>query len=355
MGLSKPKHSPHDSLPRVYNSPARQRFQHFSTRRLKAVQKPKLLDRVRAVARVRHLSLRTEQAYSDCIRRFILFHKKRHPEQMGSEEIRQFLSHLAVEGHVSASTQNVALCALLFLYRDVLGMELPYVEGIQRAKRPVRVPVVFTRREAEGLLRRLSGTYALIAGLLYGSGLRLMEAVRLRVKDLDFEYMEILVRDGKGEKDRRTILPRPLSEPLRHQLERVRLLHEQDLREGFGEVYLPYALARKYPSAARAWAWQYVFPSAKLSVDPRSGVTRRHHASADSVQREVKRAIRLAAITKHGGCHTLRHSFATHLLEDGYDLRTIQELLGHSDVRTTQIYTHVLNKGGRGVRSPLES
>jgi len=318
------------------------------------VQKPKLLDRVRAVARVRHLSLRTEQTYSDWIRRFILFHQKRHPEQMGAEEIRQFLSHLAVEGRVAASTQNVALCALLFLYRDVLQVDLPYVEGIQRAKRPARVPVVFTRAEVSSLLSHLSGTYGLIAGLLYGSGLRLMEAARLRVKDLDFGYMEILVRDGKGEKDRRTILPHPLAEPLRHQLERVKLLHEKDLREGFGDVHLPYALARKYPSAGRGWAWQYVFPSAKLSVDPRSGLTRRHHASADSVQREVKRAIKAARITKHGGCHTLRHSFATHLLEDGYDLRIIQELPGHSDVRTTQVYTHVLNRGGRGVKSPLE-
>ena len=318
------------------------------------MHKPRLLDRVRAVARVRHLSLRTEQAYSDWIRRFILFHHKRHPEEMGAEEIRLFLSHLAVEGRVSASTQNVALCALLFLYRDVLGMELPYVEGIMRAKRPTRVPVVFTRQEVERLLAQLSGTYALIAGLLYGSGLRLMEALRLRVKDLDFAYGELLVRDGKGEKDRRTILPRPLAVPLQHHLEGVRVLHEQDLRNGFGEVYLPYALGRKYPNAAKGWAWQYVFPSAKLSADPRSGATRRHHASSDSVQREVKRAIRLTGITKHGGCHTLRHSFATHLLEDGYDLRTIQELLGHSDVRTTQIYTHVLNKGGRGVRSPLE-
>lgn len=318
------------------------------------MEKTKLLDSVRAVARLRHLSLRTERAYSDWIKRFILFHKKRHPGEMGADEVRQFLSHLAVEGRVSASTQNVALCALLFLYRDVLGVELPDVEGVERAKRPVRVPVVFSRAEVAALLSHLSGTYKLIAGLLYGSGLRLMEALRLRVKDLDFSYMEILVRDGKGEKDRRTVLPRPLAEPLRRQLERVKLLHEQDLRDGRGEVYLPYALDRKYPAAAKEWAWQYVFPSAKLSVDPRSGVTRRHHCSADSVQREVKRALREAGLTKRGGCHTLRHSFPTHLLEDGYDLRTIQELLGHSDVRTTQIYTHVLNKGGRGVKSPLE-
>lgn len=232
------------------------------------MSKPKLLDRVHAVARVRHLSLGTERAYSDWIKRFILFHKKRHPEEMGSDEIGQFLSHLAVESRGAASTQNVALCALLFLYRDVPGFELPYVEGIQRAKRPARVPVVFTRTEVAALLSHLSGTYKLIAGLLYGSGPRLMEALRLRVKDLDFEYVEILVRDGKGEKDRRTILSRPLNETLRQQLDRVKVLHAQDLREGFGEVYLPYALGREYPNAAREWAWQYVFPSSTLAVDP---------------------------------------------------------------------------------------
>ena len=318
------------------------------------MEKLRLLDRVRSVARLRHLSLGTEKAYADWIRRFILYHRKRHPSEMGAEEIRQFLSHLAVEGKIAASTQNVALCALLFLYRDVLGVELPYVEGIERAKRPARLPVVFSRQEVDALLSRLPGVYNLVGGLLYGSGLRLTEALRLRVKDLDFDYGEILVRDGKGEKDRRTLLPRPLAEPLRRQLERVKVLHDEDLREGYGEVHLPYALGRKYPNAAREWGWQYVFPSSKLSVDPRSGVTRRQHASPDSVQKEVKRALRAGGITKHGGCHTLRHSFATHLLEDGYDLRTIQELLGHSDVRTTQIYTHVLNKGGRGVRSPLE-
>jgi integron integrase len=303
---------------------------------------------------LRHLSLTTERTYSDWIRRFILFHRKRHPAGMGAEEIRQFLSHLAVRGRVSASTQNQALCALLFLYRDVLQLDLPYVEGIERAKRPVRVPAVFTREEVGLLLAELPGTYGLIASLLYGSGLRLMEALRLRVKDLDFDYGQITVRSGKGEKDRRTVLPGPLVGPLRDQFARAKLLHEQDLRGGYGAVYLPYALERKYPNAAKEWAWQYVFPSACLSTDPRSGVVRRHHASPDSMQREVKKALRQAGIAKHGGCHTLRHSFATHLLEDGYDLRTIQELLGHSDVRTTQIYTHVLNKGGRGVRSPLE-
>jgi len=318
------------------------------------MEKPKLLDSVRAVARLRHLSIRTERAYSDWSRRFILYHRKRHPSEMGVGEIRQFLSHLAVEGRVSASTQNVALCALLFLYRDVLGTELSFVDGVVRAKRPARLPVVFSRQEVEAIMSRLPGVYRLIAGLLYGSGLRLLEALRLRVKDLDFDYMEILVRDGKAEKDRRAVLPRPLADPLRRQIEKARRLHELDLLEGCGEVYLPYALQRKYPNAAKEWAWQYVFPSAKLSADPRSGLTRRHHASADSMQKMVKRALHAAGVQKHGGCHTLRHSFATHLLEDGYDLRTIQELLGHSDVRTTQIYTHVLNKGGRGVRSPLE-
>jgi integron integrase len=273
---------------------------------------------------------------------------------MGVEEIRQFLSHLANEGQVSASTQNQALSALLFLYREVLGVELPFVDGHAQAKRPVRVPVVLTRQEVDRVLGHLSGTHYLMASLLYGAGLRLMEAVRLRVKDVDFGYKQITVRDGKGEKDRRTVLPGQLMNPLHFHLIHVRRLHEEDLRQGYGRVYLPYALERKYPKASAEWGWQWVFPADKLSVDPRTGLVRRHHASEDMLQKAVKKAVRQAGITKRAGCHTLRHSFATHMLEAGYDLRTIQELLGHANVQTTQIYTHVLNRGGRGVRSPLD-
>ena len=287
-------------------------------------------------------------------RRFILYHKKRHPREMGADEIRQYLSHLATDENVAAATQNVALAALLFLYREVLVIELPLGEGVERAKRPRHIPVVLTTGEVKRVLAQMAGTHHLMASLLYGAGLRLMECIRLRVKDLDFEYRQIVVRDGKGEKDRRTVLPQPLTEPLRHHLRKIRLQHEEDVRLGQGGVYLPYALERKYPNAATEWVWQYVFPAAKLSVDPRSGERRRHHASEDRLQRAVKRAMRVAGVEKRASCHTLRHSFATHLLEDGYDLRTIQELLGHADVTTTMTYTHVLNKGGRGVRSPLE-
>lgn len=316
--------------------------------------KSPLLEQVRRCLRLRHYSIRTEQAYVQWVKRFILFHRKCHPAEMGADEIRHFLSHLASDGKVAASTQNQALCALLFLYRDVLGVELPYVEGIERAKRPARVPVVLTPEEAERILGRVGGTYRLMAGLLYGSGLRLMECVRLRVKDVDFGYHQVTVRDGKGEKDRRTVLPEALVESLGRHLERVRLLHEEDLRGGRGRVYLPYALERKYPAAAAEWVWQWVFPAGKLSRDPRSGEVRRHHASEDMLQVAVKRAAREAGVEKRVSCHTLRHSFATHLLESGYDIRTVQELLGHTSVETTQIYTHVLNKGGRGVRSPLD-
>jgi integron integrase len=317
-------------------------------------QPPRLLDLVRRHVRLRHYSIRTEEAYVSHVRRFVLFHGKRHPSEMGTEEIRRYLSHLASEKNVSASTQNQAASALLFLYREVLGVDLPYVEGVERAKRPARVPVVLTRGEARALLSRLAGAHRLMASLLYGAGLRLMECARLRVKDIDFGYMQVVVRDGKGEKDRRTILPGPLAAPLRRQVSAALRLHEEDLRRGYGKVYLPYALGRKYPDAAAEPGWQWVFPAGRLSLDPRSGEVRRHHASEDALQRAVRAAVRQEGMTKRVSCHTLRHSFATHLLEDGYDIRTIQELLGHSDVSTTMIYTHVLNKGGRGVKSPLD-
>jgi integron integrase len=316
--------------------------------------RPSLLDQVRSAIRLRHYSIRTEEAYVNIIRRFILYHQKRHPKEMGVDEIRRYLSHLATDGHVAASTQNVALAALLFLYREVLLIDLPLVEGVERAKRPQRIPVVLTTEEVKRVLSHINGTHHLMASLLYGAGLRLMECVRLRVKDIDFDYHQIIVRDGKGEKDRRTILPSPLIEPLRRHLDRTRLQHEEDVRQDYGHVYLPYALERKYPNAATDWLWQYVFQAAKLSIDPRTGEQRRHHASEDRLQKAVRQAIQHAGIEKRASCHTLRHSFATHLLEDGYDIRTIQELLGHADISTTMIYTHVLNRGGRGVRSPLE-
>ena len=315
---------------------------------------PKLLDQVRAVARLKHLSLKTEQAYVQQVKRFIFFHSKRHPNEMREDEIRAYLSHLAVDRHVAASTQNVALAALLFLYRDVLKIKLERIENIERARLPTRKPVVFTKQEAADVLRNLSGVYFLIGGLMYGSGLRLMECLRLRVKDVDFAYDQVWVRHGKGAKDRVAPLPQKLKEPLRQHLLRVKLLHQQDLQEGFGSVELPYAFDRKAKDADKQWLWQYLFPAAKRSVDPRTGVERRHHLMDSTIQKAVQKAVSTAKVPKRGTCHSLRHSFATHLLEDGYDIRTVQELLGHKDVRTTMIYTHVLNKGGRGVRSPLD-
>jgi len=314
----------------------------------------KLLDQVRDQCRSRHYSIRTEEAYLKWIREFIVFHCKRHPSMMGATEISQFLSHLARERNVAASTQNQALSALLFLYRQVLNETIEWVENVERAKKAQRLPVVFRREEVHAVLSHLRGEMWLMSSLLYGSGLRLMECLRLRVKDVDFPRLQITVREGKGNKDRVTMLPKPLDEPLQRHLVRVKTLHEADLREGFGRVYLPFALARKYPNAEKAWGWQYVFPASKRSVDPRTGETRRHHMAETALQKAVKEAIRRAGIHKPGSCHTLRHSFATHLLEDGYDIRTIQELLGHADVQTTMIYTHVLNKGGKGVKSPLE-
>jgi integron integrase len=313
-----------------------------------------LLDQVRGKIRLKHYSIRTEQAYVDWIKRFILYFDKRHPKDLGAPEVEQFLTHLAVNGNVSSSTQNQAKSALLFLYKQVLGVELPWLDNVERAKVPKRLPVVLTRDEVQKMLGQLQGTHWLVASLLYGSGMRILEALRLRVKDLDLSRKEILIRDGKGFKDRVTMLPMALVNPLREHLERVKHLHDQDLKEGFGAVYLPYALERKYPSAAQDWAWQYVFPSAKRSIDPRTNIERRHHVQDQAIQRAIRQAVRNAGITKPATPHTLRHSFATHLLEGGYDIRTVQELLGHSDVSTTMIYTHVLNKGGRGVSSPLD-
>ena len=317
-------------------------------------QPPRLLDQVRQSIRLKHFSLKTEKSYTHYIRDFILFHNKRHPKEMGVDEIRAYLSHLATERHVAASTQNVALSALLFLYKQVLQIELPYINDIERAKQPERLPVVFTQDEVKQILAHLDGVHHLIASLLYGSGMRLMECLRLRVKDLDFEYRQITVRNGKGNKDRVTMLPISILEPLKVQLQKARSLHRQDLALGYGSVELPYALERKYPNAHCQWKWQFVFSSWKRSLDPRSKQVRRHHIYEQSVQRAVKQAIQSSGITKHGSCHTFRHSFATHLLENGYDIRTVQELLGHKDVKTTMIYTHVLNRGGRGVRSPLD-
>jgi integron integrase len=315
---------------------------------------PKLLQQASDLARTRHYSLRTEKAYLHWIKQYILFHHKRHPSELGAAEVSAFLTHLAVARQVSPSTQNQALAALLFLYRDVLQQSLPSIEGVIRAKRPVKVPVVFTREEVQAVLSHLHHTNWLMTSLLYGSGLRLRECLRLRVKDLDFNYRQIIVRDGKGSKDRLTLLPESLIAPLRQHLVRVKALHERDLKEGFGRVYLPYALSRKYLNADREWCWQYVFPSATRSQDPRSGALRRHHLAETGLQRAVKEAIRAAGVNKPGSCHTFRHSFATHLLENGYDIRTVQELLGHKELTTTMIYTHVLNRGGKGVRSPLD-
>ena len=315
---------------------------------------PRLLDQMRARIRRLGLSIRTEQAYVGWVRRFILANDKQHSRELGARQVEAFLTHLATHGHVSASTQNQALSALLFLYREVLRQDLPWMEDIRRAKRPERLPVVLNREEVAAVLAETSGAAWLMACLLYGAGLRLMECLRLRVQDIDFARREIMVRQGKGGKDRRTMLPAMAVDALQGQLAEARRLHERDLAAGFGEVWLPDALARKYPGAAREWIWQYVFPASIRSVDPRSGATRRHHVDATVLQRAVKNAVRRARITKRATCHTLRHSFATHLLEGGYDIRTIQELLGHKDVSTTQIYTHVLNRGGQGVLSPLD-
>ena len=308
-------------------------------------------DRIRA----KHYSFRTEESYVGWIKRFIFFHGKRHPREMGAKEVEAFLSHLAVGRKVSASTQNQAKSALLFLYKEVLEIKLPWLENITQAKIPQRLPVVLTVSEVQSVLSNLADTWWLMASLLYGSGLRLMECVRLRVKDLDFEMKQIVVRDGKGFKDRVTMLPDSLAGRLKEHLARVENLHRDDLQNGLGEAWLPETLARKYPHAPREWGWQYVFPSKNLSNDPETGSLRRHHVDPKGLQRAFRQAVRDSGIVKPASPHSLRHSFATHLLQSGYDIRTVQELLGHSDVSTTMIYTHVLNRGGKGVKSPLDA
>ncbi len=315
---------------------------------------PKLLDQVVERIRVKHYSKRTEQAYVHWIKHYIFFHDKRHPRAMGAREVEAFLTSLAVERNVAAATQNQALSAILFLYRDVLGVDLPWLENVTRAKKPARLPAVLSVAEMQALLRQTEGTSGLVIQLLYGAGMRLMEGLRLRVKDVDFAGRQIVVRDGKGGKDRVTMLPDKLIEPLRAHLARRREVFDEDRAAGRAEVWLPDALAVKYPNAPRDWGWQYIFPSAKFSVDPRSGAVRRHHLDEKLIQRHVKRAADAAGLIKPVSPHVLRHSFATHLLQAGYDIRTVQELLGHSDVSTTMIYTHVLNRGGKGVQSPLD-
>lgn len=315
---------------------------------------PKLLDQVRDRLRLKHYSLRTEEAYLYWIRRYILATGKRHPRELDGVVVEGFLSRLATDDNVAASTQAQALSAILFLYRQVLAIDLPWMENVVRAKAPIRVPVVFSVSEVARLLMNMSGREWLMASLLYGSGMRLMECVRLRLKDLDFDRNEITIRQGKGGKDRRTMLPGRLVDALRVQRASVVALHARDLEAGFGEVYLPHLLARKYPNAPREIAWQYLFPATRRSTDPLDGRERRHHIDEKLLQRAVKSALRAAGIEKPASCHTLRHSFATHLLENGYDIRTVQELLGHKDVSTTQIYTHVLNRGGNAVLSPLD-
>jgi integron integrase len=317
--------------------------------------RPRLLDRVRAALRARHYSRRTEEAYVGWIKRYIFFfHAQRHPAEMGAEEITRFLSSLAVDGRVAASTQNQALSALLFLYRDVLEVDLPWLDGIVRAKRPHRLPIVLTRDEVRAVLQRLEGVPRLMACLLYGAGLRVLECCRLRVQDVDFAANQLVVRSGKGDKDRVTMLPAAVKPDLARHLEGVRRQHQLDLQHGAGWVELPDALARKYPNAGREWAWQWVFPATRMYRDRVTGQVRRHHLHESVLQRAVKAAVRQAGIAKHGSPHTLRHSFATHLLEDGHDIRTVQELLGHRDVSTTMIYTHVLNRGPAAVRSPAD-
>jgi integron integrase len=314
----------------------------------------KLLQQVREAVRVRNYSPRTEQAYVAWIRRFVLFHKKKHPSKMGVEEVREFLNYLAVDREVSASTQSQALSAILFLYREVLGLEIGWVPDVERAKKPKQLPIVLSRGEVRAVLRRMTGTPLLMASLLYGSGLRLNECMQLRVKDIDFDRGQLLIRGGKGAKDRAALLPQSLEEPLRAQLKRVRELHASDLQKPDVGASLPAGIERKYPNAGREWGWQYVFPAARLWKDPETGKRYRHHQHESVLQRAVKAAVRKSGIAKQASCHTFRHSFATHLLEAGYNIKKVQELLGHVDLRTTMQYTHLVGSERDGVRSPLD-
>lgn len=316
---------------------------------------PSLLDRVRTVCKRKGYSYRTEQSYSRWVVRYVKYHDTQHPRTLGKQEVRDYLSYLAAERGLAASTQNQALNALLFLYRDVLGRDWNGITDFERAKEPERLPVVLTPDEVTSLLANMDGPNGLVAQLLYGAGLRLSEALRLRVKDVDFDYEQLLIRQGKGKKDRCTVLPGAVRDPVRRQVRKSRMIWEEDREAGFGKASMPTALARKYPSAADEWAWQYVFPSTRRSEDPRTGEIKRHHRSASAVQKAVKRAVRAAGISKAASCHTLRHSFATHLLEQGTDIRTVQDLLGHDDLRSTQIYTHVLQDGRAGTQSPLDA
>lgn len=318
-------------------------------------QNSPFLEEVRQLMRVQHYAIRTEQSYIEWIKRFILFHDKRHPSGLGAAEVAAFLTHLSVDRNVAPATQGQALNALVFLYRKVLNRPLDEMHGIVRSKKKSKIPVVLTQLEVASLLSNLEGVHWLAGCLLYGSGLRLMECIRLRVKDVDFGRLSITVRQGKGGKDRVVTLARELVVPLQRHLESVKMTHERDLAEGFGNVYMPYALERKYPSAATSWGWQYVFPATRRSIDPRSEVVRGHHMDESTVQRAVKIAVRKTGINRPASCHTLRHSFATHLLERGADIRTVQAQLGHSDVKTTEIYTHVIGRGGSAVISPLET
>jgi integron integrase len=321
----------------------------------KQQSRPRLLDRVRQALRSRHYSRKTEKSYCHWIKRFIIFQHMRHPREMGEAEINSFLSHLALNRKVSASTQNQALSALLFLYRRVLKQDIGDLGEMIRARRPKHLPVVMTREEVQSVLDRMEGETWLLACLMYGAGLRLAECLRLRVHDIDFKANQILVRNGKGFKDRLTMLPHKVKDSLLRHLEEVKRIHGRDLADGYGEVEMPYALARKYPNAGRSWGWQFAFPQKTRWVSPQTGKQGRYHLHESVVQKAVKHAVREAGIVKHATCHTLRHSFATHLLEAGYDIRTVQELLGHKDVKTTMVYTHVLNRGGKGVKSPVDT